>query len=469
MTGRPLSGRLGGRRFAQSWLVEAMLSLLLLSAVNFYLFSGDIGYTKASPHPYWLVVVLVAVRYGFGGGFWAGVLAAIFFVGFRMLRAAPAPLDFADLGLWVQPLLFLSAGIVLGEIREQQKRRFEGVELEISERQRAYERLEKQYKALGKAKKEIDGHIISQEQTLYTLYEAAQALRSLDEKDICPAALDLLREYMHVNECSIYVLEDEVLKLKAAIREEGGVAPASLPRDAGMVGRALLHGEAVSLNKHLRTEIPKDGPVIVSPIHHPSNATALGIVAVDKMPFLKFTPESVKMVSMIADWCGASLINARVHKGAKSKLIVDEILQAYTSDYLKQRLLEEFLRARRYELPLSILVLRLPESTRAKGGEDMLIAFSLALKEQLRKIDLLFLSQREREFILLLPNTPIQGARVVSGNLRRQFEQLYQKQSGVAGRQSEIIIGASAFIEELKEPQALLRLALEDATRAAGA
>lgn len=459
-----------GRRpagVAKSWLIEVVLGLVLVSVVNVYLFADDLGYSKASPHPYWLVVVLIAVRYGFSGGFWAGLSAALFFLGFKALRVAPAPLDFAEMGLWGQPLLFLVVGIVLGEIREQQIRRYEELDLKKNDLQNSYERLEKQYQALDKAKQEIDGRIISQEQTLYTLYEAAQALRSLDEQDISPAALDLLREYLQVEECSVYMLEDEQLKLKAAIRPEGEQAPLTLSSEEGMVGRAMLQGETISLNAFLKGDAPTVGPVIAAPIHHPSNSVALGVLAVDKMPFLKFTPESVKMVSMIADWCGASLVNARIHRDTKSKLIVDEILQAYTPDYLKQRLLEEYLRARRYELPLSVLVLRLPQAgNESEAGDEILVAFSLALKEQIRKIDLLFLSERKGQFVLLLPNTPIQGARVVSGNIRKQFAQLYRQSVSAAGEQDDIVIGVSAFAEETKDPQSLLRQALSDADRA---
>jgi diguanylate cyclase (GGDEF)-like protein len=467
MTGKSLSGRRGAARVAKSWLVEVVLGLVLVSVVNFYLFGDDIGYSKASPHPYWLVVTLIALRYGFAGGFWSGLCAALFFIGFKALRVAPAPLELSEMGLWGQPLLFIVAGIVFGEIREQQIRRYEELDLQKNDLQYSFERLEKQYQALDKAKQEIDGRIISQEQTLYTLYEAAQALRSLDEQDIGPAALDLLREYLQVEECSVYMLDDEQLKLKAAIRPEGAEAPAVAPSQGGMIDRALEQGETVSLNAYLKGETPSGEPLIAAPIHHPSNSTSLGVVAVDRMPFLKFTPESVKMVSMIADWCGASLVNARIHRDTKSKLIVDEIIQAYTADYLKQRLLEEFLRARRYELPLSVLVLRLPAPEKGDAeGDEILIAFSLALKEQLRKIDLLFISERKGEFVLLLPNTPAQGARVVSGNIRKQFAQLYTREVGAAGVQDAIVIGVSAFSEEVKEPQGLLRLAMNDADRA---
>ena len=43
-----------------------------------------------------------------------------------------------------------------------------------------------------------DTHIISQEQTVSTLYEAAQSLRSLNEEDIYPSVLVLLRDHVGV-------------------------------------------------------------------------------------------------------------------------------------------------------------------------------------------------------------------------------------------------------------------------------
>ncbi len=451
-----------------TWLLEAVLGLAAITALNLLLYRQDPGFSQATPHPFWIVVVLLAVRYGFRAGLVSGLLAGGAYI---VLRAQTVDtLDMVEIksfALWGRPLLFVAVGVLLGEIRQSQIRRFNNLDRRHEELRREFAQIQKQYDSLATAKQEIDTRIISQEQTLSTLYEAAQGLRSLEEKDIYPAVLDLLRDYLKVEDSCVYAIEGDHLRLKAHAGPPGSRHEETLPLDAPLVGEAVGRRESVSLEAALAKEPSPNVPLIAAPITGLAGRKVLGVLVVWDMPFIKFTPDAVNMVSLMADWCGESAENARLHQQTKDKLIADETIDAYTPEYLLLRLSEEFNRSRRYHLPLSLMMLEFPHFQEVSDDdrEDVLLTLSLVLKNWTRDIDLLFLDERPGRFVLLLPNTNLEGARVVAKNITTTFVSLREGMGEQDTALQDVRLGVSAFDQDMKDPEEMLQSAKEDAHR----
>lgn len=449
-----------------TWLLEAVLGLAALVAVNLLLYRQDPGFSQASPHPFWIVVVLLAARYGFRAGLASGILAG---AAYLVLRAqAVETLDAAQLksfALWGRPLLFAAVGGLLGEIRQAQIRRYQDLEQSHRQLEGEHEGLQKQYDALITAKQEIDTRIISQEQTLSTLYEAAQGLRSLEEQDIYPTVLELLHDYLKVEDGAVYAIEGDHLRLKNWLGPAGAEHPPTPSLDDPMLGPAVSRRETVSLDMVLAEKAGGETPLIAAPITGIGGRRVLGVLVVWSMPFLKFTPDAVNMVSLMADWCGESMENARLYQQTKDKLIADETIDAYTPEYLRRRLQEEFNRSKRYHLPLSLLLLEFPSfrSISDEDRQDALLTLSLVLKNWTRDIDLLFLGDGPGRFILLLPNTNLEGARVVARNIGNTFSDLREGMSDQDTALEDIRIGVAAFDPEMEDSEQMLDAAAEDA------
>jgi diguanylate cyclase (GGDEF)-like protein len=174
------------------------------------------------------------------------------------------------------------------------------------------------------------------------------------------------------------------------------------------------------------------------------------------------------MIALMADWCGESVDNARIYQQTKDKLIADETIDAYTPEYLRQRLEEEFTRARRYDLSLSLLVLEFPKFQGVSDAdrEDILLTLSLVLKNWTRNIDLLFLGDTPGLFVLLLPNTNLEGGRVVARNIMHTFETLKEGMKEQDSALQDIRMGVSAFSPEMENAEDMLTLAQENAEHA---
>lgn len=451
-------------------LLEVILGLAAITFVNFMLFRNNMGFVGTTPHPYWLVVLPVAARYGFKAGLSAGVLSAALALGL----AFPARMAWGLSGLgdlfFGDPLGFILAGLILGEIREVHKRQHAELASLHADQSREMETLKTHYQALVLAKQEIDGRIITQEQTLSTLRETAQALDSLQEDELYPAVLDILVKYLGAEAASIYAMKGDRLVLAASTGQWENRCEAPV-MGVGLVGRALSGGQAVSADAVDLSvggeENPDVDALIAAPVRG-DKGRILGVLAVERLPFVKFNEQTMRMTALVAGWCGDALENALLYKRTKARTIDDEITGAYTADYLEKRLDEEISRSRRYKTPLGVLVLEsagltdLDEQARTAAMADL----NMALKQVLRNLDLVFHSRSPGQYIVVMPGTPLAGCRVVREKLRQAIEAL---SSGEEARISHACaMGVSEYGVGVKAPMDLVDMALAELKAAEG-
>jgi len=456
-----------GKTSSMSYLVEALLGFALITAVNVMWFRANLGFVGISPHPYWVVVLLLSSRYGFLAGLFSGVVSATLAVGLSIIGRQGTTIYELWKLLLGEPILFLAVGCILGEISQTLKSRYEALLGEHEELQDVFAKLRERYDALVKAKQEVDTRILSQEQTLTTMHETAQALRSLSEGELYPAALEMVAKFLGAEASSIYLFEDGRLKLKATLGDlENRKRPGDLLPDEGLMGRAFTSGHVASANVLLemyeKGVLPDSDSLIATPLLT-SGSKVLGVLNIEKLPFLKFNSQTIRMAEVFSGWCADALENALLYSDTKSRTITDDITGAYTISYMNARLVEECARARRYKTDLAMIVLDILGYVEYSETEqrEILTALSKALKTLLRNIDLLFSGEEPGRYIILMPNTPLVGAKVVGGKIVQLVGDMGSVVASVQGA-LPVGMGVSAFAEASNTPELILETALAD-------
>ena len=447
------------------YLLEIILGLGLITVVNLLFFRATPGFLDVAPHPYWLIIVPIASRYGFKGGLWSGLIAATLFFSFKVLSIPDISIvEIKAVEVWGTPVLFIAGAFVIGEIRQVHINAYNEQLSLVEELKATMLRLQEQYDVMVRAKEEVDTRIVSQEQTMSTLYEATQAMRSLNQDDIYPAILDLLQDYLKAEECSIYIVEDGRLMLKGAYAKEGNEVLPELSLEEGMAARAVATKTTQTINAALLNKGEVTDSLIAAPITDVSENNVVGVLVVQKMPFVKFTANNIQVATLIADWCGASLDNATLYHETRDKLIAEDAISAYRFEYLKQRLAEEFYRARRYKLDLSLIILDFPDLATIESKKDLeeaLVQISVLLKQNIRNIDLLFTNDHAGSFVLVLPTTGPEGARIVARNMAKLFRAMQMDQG--KWQLKSVKTRMAAYTDDLDEPMDLYERASEKA------
>jgi len=396
------------------WVLIIGLGSLLL-AINNIFFPETPGFLGMTPNPYWLVVLPTATGFGFRAGIFAGLSCAALVIGCVCYEMnINNYLDFLILfkkpEIFGQFLLFVGGGSIIGEVREVKNRKFKEIQMEYVDLEDAYSQLTKAYDQLSEVKKEVDTRVTGKETTLLKLYQAEQSLKSLRERDIYPAVIEILKNFISVEACSIYRLHDNQLQMTARLNDHSSRIQ-KRRKGFNIMKKAIKTKETISMLSHPFI-------IICAPFMDSKNQV-IGVINIEKVPKMKKNPQTVRMTTLIAQQCAAAIQSASAYEETKKHHITDDITGALNFEYFQQRLDEELQRSRRYKYTFSIVTFEIMDYNHFHKSvcADLRLALSTIIFKRIRGVDLLFLDAQPHRFLLFLPNTPFVGAQVVKSRI----------------------------------------------------
>jgi len=185
-----------------------------------------------------------------------------------------------------------------------------------------------------------------------------------------------------------------------------------------------------SCRQVLRTLAPADlkaadgRPRLIMPLVLKNKAE--GYIDVTGQPNQTFRLDQIELAQILANQAAVAVVNARLYSTIELRAITDGLTGLYNHRYFYERLSQEFARAQRYGLRLSLLMLDIDDFKSFNdryghlAGDQVLRKIAAILQgESRRHIDLAARYGGE-EFAVLLPETPVSGAE--TGDKRRTDE-----------------------------------------------
>ncbi|MBL8148757.1 MAG: sensor domain-containing diguanylate cyclase [Blastocatellia bacterium] len=177
-----------------------------------------------------------------------------------------------------------------------------------------------------------------------------------------------------------------------------------------------------------------------------------------------FTEKHLKQVEWLALSCSAAVSNADSLSHAEELCNIDDLTQAYNSRYLHQSLDSEMKRSRRYKAPLSIIFIDLDgfkAINDTKGhlcGSATLTEVAKLMTGLVRETDIVARYGGD-EFVIVLPETPVQRALMTAERIRKQIETHAFRGGGDNQIYLTASFGVASYPEHASSPAALIRCA----------
>lgn len=171
------------------------------------------------------------------------------------------------------------------------------------------------------------------------------------------------------------------------------------------------------------------------------SAEAEGFVEIRAGGDREFSEEEIGLLQILASQAAAAIVNVRLYQTIEHQATTDGLTGLYNHRYFYERLNQEFARAQRYGLPLSLLMLDIDDFKQFNDryghpvGDLVLAEVGKVLTEQLRHHVDLAARYGGEEFAILLPNTSRDGAQVVGDRLVREVAALGQADADVPAPQ----------------------------------
>lgn len=402
--------------------IGMLAAFLIIDAIFF----GGHRFFSTNPHPFWIVVLLIAAQYGTNEGIFAAAMASLAFLVGNM-PPAPEGVDRYDhlYHLFINPILWFFVGWALGELRQRHIRERVRLIRELEESQQREDLISDSYKFVKNRKESLEVQVSGQLASSIEAYRAAKAVETLDPKAVMQGVEKLVSSVLGPQKFSLYILHDN--KLTATILH--GWAPGdNFQHDIDSFSplyQAVVGQQETLVVANEDHERALDGQgIMAGPIVDPDSKRVVGMLKVEQMDFVSLSLNTVETFRALAEWIGTALINARNYQTVKSESVINPERGILTFNYFKRQ--SDYLAklAKRVGFDLSVLVIKLNDAKSFNDTDRVTIARQIgeSVRSVLRSVDLAFDYQTDgEEYSVLLPATTATGANIVRDKIAKDI------------------------------------------------
>lgn len=419
-----------------SALVEMLMGLVVITLLDAFVFSSD-RFWDVNPHPFWIVVLIIAAQYGTAEGIVAAIAATLFY----LVGNIPAQSEGMSHYDWlfsisINPILWLVGGWILGELRQRHIRERNLLAREVEESHQREELISTSYNFVKHRKESLEVQVSGQLLSSIDAYRAAKAVETLDPKSVMQGVERLVKSVLGPQKFSLSILHEN--KLSTTIIH--GWAPGDKfaqeidsysPLFQALVGQREL---LVVANEQHEISLDNQG-ILAGPILDPSTDRVIGMLKIEQLDFTSLSLNTVETFRALTDWVGTALVNARNYQSVKAEAIINPERNLLSYNYFKRQ--SDYMRtlAKRVGFDLSMVVIKLNDAKNLSDAQRVTVARQIAesVKTVLRSVDLAFDYQTDgEEYSILLPATAQAGASIVRDKIAKDMDKHLRGKHGVS-------------------------------------
>jgi len=312
---------------------------------------------------------------------------------------------------------------------------------------------------------------------LITFTEIGKALTSsLDMKEVLSIVMDKVSALLRPNNWSLLLVDQETgelrfevaigkgaeklkhVKLKPGEGVAGWVAREKVPVLVPDVSKDPRFSHKADDVSHFTTQSIICVPLI-------TRNRCLGVIElINKVEEEGFVEEDLMVLTAIADFTAIAIDNAISLSRVHELTIKDDLTGLYNSRFLHSRLEYEVERAKRFRIPLSMIFLDLDNFKMVNDvhghlhGSKLLQEIALLILGRIRNIDMACRYGGD-EFIVLMPETSKQDARIVAEKLRGAMKKaVFLEDEGINAHLTGSF-GVASYPDDADDKNGLIQMA----------
>jgi polysaccharide biosynthesis protein PelD len=419
-----------------SAVVEMVFGLVVLVLIDTFLGAGD-RFWNVNPHPFWIVVLMIAVQYGTAEALVCAIMATLFY----LLGNLPAQAEGVSYYDWlyslaVNPVLWIIAAWIVGELRQRHIRERNTLVREVEESHQREDLIASSYSFVKNRKESLEVQVSGQLLSAIDAYRAAKSVETLDPKSVMQGVERLVKSVLGPQKFSLFIATEN--KLNASIIHGWAVndkyaqeIDSYSPLFQAVVGQREL---LVVANETHEVSLDNQG-ILAGPIMEPESGRVIGMLKIEQMDFTSLSLNTVETFRAVSDWIGTALVNARNYQSVKAEAIINPERNILSYSYFKRQ--SEYMRtlAKRVGFDLSMLVIKLNDGKAMNDADRVTVARQIgeSVKTVLRSVDLAFDYQTDgEEYSILLPATTQAGANIVRDKIAKDMDRVLRNKNGVS-------------------------------------
>ncbi len=434
-----------------SALIE--MALFFLPAVGLDAWLGDgTRFFEVTPHPFWVIMLLIVVQYGTNEGLICALVSSFFLLAWNI------PDQHFNENLYdylfrisLNPLLWLSAAVILGQIRMRHvlhARKLTDALSEAKEREKA---ITDAYSRVKEIKEMLEIRLASQVKSNSAAYSAFRSIEMLDRKSILLGVEDMIRAVMDPPKFSIYTLGEtgfESIVCTGWGDEETYArrftADSNIYQELAGRKRALC-----VINEEDAAILGKEG-VMAAPLIDSSTGRIFGMMKIEELHFTELSLSNVETFRVLCELVGMAYANAERFDRARENSLLNQDTGLLSWQLFKtyRSLLARLDSPKSIALSLIAAHLKNAEQFPKEKRHALIVGFAHAAADALPKDASIFSGQHaDSEVIMLLPRIPAGEAHAFAAAIAQAL-----RRSGAELAPAEWSLDVKHIDEETHEP-----------------
>ncbi|MBF0499176.1 MAG: GAF domain-containing protein [Candidatus Riflebacteria bacterium] len=410
--------------------LEATVFVALVALINDWFFPDNTAFRGLPFSLLWFPILLIAGRYGTAPAVFTSLICSGFYffqVSLENFFLGTFELTSEDK---VTIFAFLFVGIFLGQMYDRLMNKLISLQHEHEDLKGQNDNLLLHFQVLENANQELEKRVVGRYSTLTSLYEMAQGLESLDEKNLFRGVLELVQRFIHAESMSLFLLDDHgqliLQETMGILADEKSNLEMSMSTHQ-MVRQVIEKNETLTFRDGFeeQAKAPEMKRVLMAaPIYLPGKNTRFGVICLHKIPFLALNASNQRILGMISDWTARAVEKSKLFRDLQARELDDRLTGVYSYSYFQLRFDEEMNRAQRHRLPLTLVLIRIIDFEKMTGNvqEDILAILGLVFNNSIRTVDIPCRYKDPSRLAIILPLTDAAGASKLGAKLRRDIE-----------------------------------------------
>lgn len=272
---------------------------------------------ELNPHPFFIVILYGALAAGTWIGVFTGLISSLLYFGLMFYAAGfsfnSAAFSFegfneflkVDPTIYIGQLMFLVVGFIVGEIKEFWQRRLQSLQEQVQSAQQEAKENTSRLQQTEQVLIELQGRVLGQTETMSRLYHIARSLSDLSIEKIFNGLMQLLEDLLQVEQASLYRLDEIGRSAQLVIWKGDPVWPHLIELEHNKLWQEAISSRGVASFVDFEQ---RPAPIYMVPIHYSGRVSAM--IVVHRLPRIKVNADSRKLLSIIAEWTGASMKQA---------------------------------------------------------------------------------------------------------------------------------------------------------------
>lgn len=408
-----------------SALVEMGVIFLSLLAFDVFFGAGD-RFFDTSPHPFWVIVILMGVQYGTAEAVLAAVLSTLFLL-LGNLPEQTLEQDMYDYlyTIFRLPLMWLLTAVVIGELRQRHVREREYLKKELHDSRERERIIAESYSSVKSLKEKLELKISGQLRGAVNTFRAAKSIETNNPSEVLQGVQELIRSTMQPEKFSVYTLTKDGLipNITYGWTSEDHYQDKISAQDT-MYKQVIAEQQTLCIANSDHQAILGNQGVLAGPLVDKETGEVSGMLKIEEIGFLDLNLSTIETFHAICEWVGMALANANRYQDAKDGSIVNPDNNLMSYGYYKQY--TDFISAlgKRVGFSVNMILIQLTNADKLSSDQRIKTARVVAdaVKEALRSVDMAFDYQQDgEEYSIVLPATNRAGAKVVLSKLENSI------------------------------------------------